>query len=314
MQISIIMPACNEERFIAQAIESVRAQTWSNFELIILDDGSHDSTRKIAESYARIDSRIQVESHLNIGVAPTLNLGLEMSANEWVAIMHADDVMMPNRIERQVAFLALHPELDVASSWVKHIDSKGRIIAKDNSRLLTEDVIQTLYLNNELIGFSHPAAILRKSAVLAAGGYRAQFHVNEDIDLWNRLLEYGYKILVQPEFLLKYRIHHGSASIARSRFIRQQVHWVKDCMIRRRSSQPELSWDEYCCFYRTLPWCVQVNAWRKDTAKVLYKAATFQFADHRFLQLVPTVLAAAMFQPSYIIRQVSSKLSLSSNR
>lgn len=209
MRISVIMPAYNEERFIAEAIESVLAQTWKDFELIVLDDGSRDRTMEIAQSHTRLDPRVRAESHANMGVALTLNRGLEMSTSEWVVVMHADDVMMPNRIERQLAFVAAHPELAVASSWVKHIDSQGKVIAKDNSSLLTHEAVEKLYLANEMIGFNHPAAILLKSAVQAAGGYRPQLRVNEDVDLWNRLLERGNKILVQPEYLLHYRIHGG---------------------------------------------------------------------------------------------------------
>ncbi len=310
MQISIVMPAYNEERFLAEAIESVLAQTWKDFELIVLDDGSQDRTLEIARSYALRDARIRVESHTNMGIAPTLNRGFALSANEWVAMMHADDVMMPNRLERQLVFIAEHPELAVASSWVKHIDSEGRIIAKDNSRLLTHEAVQERYLANELVGISHPAAILRKSAVQAIGVYRSQFRVNEDVDLWNRLLEHGYKILVQPEFLLKYRIHEGSASIAKARLCFRQVHWVKDCMLRRRRGEPELSWDEYLCLRRALPWYVRANQERKDTAKVLYKTAVHQFALRKYYLLVPTVIAAVMLQPGYTIRQITSKLLL----
>jgi glycosyltransferase involved in cell wall biosynthesis len=308
MPISIVMPAYNEERFLAEAIESVLAQTYRDFELIILDDGSRDRTLEIAQSYAQRDARIRLESHANMGPAPTLNRGLELSASEWVAVMHADDVMMPNRIERQLAFVAEHPELSVSSSWVKHIDSQGRVLAKDNSRLLTHEAVQDRYKANELIAFSHPAAILRKSSVQAVGGYRSQFRVNEDVDLWNRLLEHEYKILVQPEFLLQYRIHDGSASVAKARFCWRQVHWVKDCMLRRRRGDSELSWDEFVSRRKALPWYVRLNAERKDTAKVLYKAAVFQFARRKYIQVVPTVFAATVLQPSYTIRQIASKL------
>ncbi len=310
MQITVIMPVFNEERFLAEAIESVLAQSWRDFELIILDDGSLDRTLEIAQSYARRDPRVRVESHANIGVAPTLNKGLELSASEWVVVMHADDVMMPNRIERQLAFVAEHPELAVASSWVKHINSRGRVIARDNSRLLTHEAVEKLYRANELIGFSHPAAILRKSAVQAVGGYRPQLRVNEDIDLWNRLLEPGYKILVQPEYLLHYRIHAGSASIARARFIRQQLRWIKECMVRRRRGEAEISWEEYLRFRRALPWYVRANEQRRDTAKVLYKAATIQFAQQKYLLVVPTILAAMILQPGYTISQIATKLLL----
>ncbi len=304
------MPAYNAERFLAEAIESVLAQTWKDFELIILDDGSQDRTREIAQDYARRDARVRLEAHANIGVAATLNRGLALSASEWVVIMHADDVMMPNRIERQLAFVSAHPELAVASSWVMHINGEGTMIARDNSRLLTHEAVQKLYLANELVGFSHPASILRKSSVQAVGGYREQFRVNEDIDLWNRLLERGYNILVQPDFLLKYRIHDKSASIARARFIRRQIHWVKECMLRRRRGERELSWDEFVCFRRTLPWYVRLNAERKDMAKVLYKAATFQFAQRKYYLLVPTVIATTILQPGYTVRQIASKLLL----
>jgi glycosyltransferase involved in cell wall biosynthesis len=307
MRISVIMPAYNEERFLAEAIESVLAQTWKDFELIILDDGSWDRTMEIAQSYARLDPRVRAESHANMGVALTLNRGLEMSKSEWVVVMHADDVMMPNRIERQLAFVAAHPELAVASSWVKHIDSRGKVIAKDNSSLLTHEAVEKLYRANEMIGFNHPAAILRKSAVQEVGGYSSQLRVNEDVDLWNRLLERGNKILVQPEYLLQYRIHGGSASVTRARLIRQQLRWIKECMLRRRRGEAEISWEEYLKFRRTLPWYVRANEQRRDTAKVLYKAATFHFAQRKYLLAAPTILVAMVLQPVYIISQIATK-------
>jgi glycosyltransferase involved in cell wall biosynthesis len=308
--ISIVMPAYNAERFIAEAIESVQAQSWKNFELIILDDGSLDSTRIIAESYARSDARIRVESHENLGVAPTLNKGLSIAASEWVAVMHADDVMMPNRIERQLEFVAAHPELAVASSWVQHIDGQGRTIAKDHSTLLTHQAVQEHYKTGKLIGISHPASILRKSAVLAVGGYRSQFRVNEDIDLWNRLLEQGYKIIVQPEYLLKYRIHSDSASIAKARLVCKQLRWIKECVARRRRGEQEPSWDEYQCYRKTLPWYVKVNEARKDTAKVFYKAAAFYFAQRKYHLLLPAAAIAVLLKPGYSIRQMLTKLSI----
>jgi glycosyltransferase involved in cell wall biosynthesis len=310
MQTSIIMPAFNEERYIAEAIESVLGQTWQDFELIILDDGSKDRTLEIGQSYALRDSRVRVESHANMGIAPTLNKGLALSTSEWVVQMHADDVMMPNRIERQLAFVAEHPELAAASSWIKHINAEGKVIARGNSPLITHEAVQKIFIANGLIGICHPACILRKSAVQAVGGYREQFRVNEDADLWSRLLENGYKILVQPECLLKYRIHAGSASIARARTIYQQLHWVKDGMLRRRRGEREVSWPEFVCLRRNRPWYVRLNAERKDMAKVLHKAAVFQFGQRKYYLAVPTVIASMILQPGYTIPQVAAKLLL----
>jgi glycosyltransferase involved in cell wall biosynthesis len=309
MQISILMPAYNEERFIGAAIESVLAQSFRDYELIILDDGSNDRTLEISQGYARRDSRIRVESHPNMGISPTLNRGFALAGTEWVAMLQADDVMMPNRFERQFAFLAEHPELAVAAGWCRHIDSQGRIIGKGKSPFTTHEEVQRVFAANELIALNCSAAIFRKSAVQAVGGYRSQFRVNEDVDLFARLLEAGYKILIQPEYLVQYRIHAGSVSVARSRFIRRQARWVKDCMVRRRRGEAELSWEEFLSMRRELPWYVLANAERKDTAKVLYKAATFQFARRKYHLVLPTVFMAMILQPSYTISQIASKFS-----
>lgn len=310
MPISVIMPAHNAESYLAEAIESVLAQTWKDFELYVLDDGSRDRTREIAASYAVRDPRIHVESHANMGVAPTLNRGLALATSEWVVLMHADDVMMPNRIERQLEFVAAHPELAVASSWIMNIDSKGRVIAKGNSQLTTHEAVQARYKANQLIGFSAPATMIRKSAALAIGGFRPQFRVGEDFDMWNRLLENNCKILVQPEYLLKYRVHASSASVAQARLISQQLHWYKDSMLRRRRGEQELSWDEYQCYRKTLPWYVKVNEARKDTAKVFYKAAAFYFAQRKYHLLLPAAAIAVLLKPGYSIRQMLTKLSI----
>lgn len=307
MQISIIMPAYNEERFIGEAIESVLGQTYKDFELLILNDGSQDRTLKIAQSYAQRDSRIRVESHPNMGLPSTMNRGLELARNEWLAIMHGDDVMMPNRLECNLAFLGEHPECAVVGGWCKHIDSQGRTIAKGESPMVTHEAVRMVYEANELITFNGCTSLFRKSAVLAVGGFRPQFRVTEDADLWTRVFEAGYKILIQPEYLAKYRIHAGSVSVARTQFIRRQARWTKACMLRRRAGQPEPSWEEFLRLRKALPWYVRANAERKDTAKVLYKAAVHQFAQRQYLRIVPTLLAATLLEPSYTIRQIRSK-------
>ena len=309
MPTTVVMPAFNAERYIAEAIESVLAQTLEDFELIVVNDGSRDRTREIAESYALRDSRVRVVSHENLGPGPTLNRGIALSSSEWVVLMHADDVMMPNRIERQLAFVAEHPELAVSSCWVKHIDFQGKVIAQDSSRHLTcQSSVQALYEANEVIAISHSGTILRKSAVEAVGGYRAQFRVNEDADLWNRLLEQGYRLLVQPEYLLKYRIHGGSASISKNRLCWRQLRWLKNCMVRRRRGESELTWDEFLVMRKTLPWYIRLNQERKDLAKIFHKAAVFEFAQRKYFLVVPNVLAATLLQPSFTIPQIANKL------
>ena len=301
------MPAYNAAAFLAQAIESVLAQTWRDFELIIVNDGSTDDTREIAEKYAARDARVKVHTHANAGTASALNRGIELAQGEWVFLMHADDRMRPNRLERQLAFIAEHPELSVTSSLVRHVDSKNRVIGKDNSRLTTYEAIDKLVAANELIGFNHPATALRKSSVLAVGGYRQAFWPAEDIDLWNRLVEKGYKVLVQPEFLLDYRMHGNSASISRARLTRTKVRWLKDCMLRRRSGREEQDWDSFLAELHAAPFLVRLNRSRKDFAKIFYKSAVAHYAQREYAGIFTALLAAIALQPVVTLYHVCTK-------
>lgn len=314
MQISVVMPAYNASQFLAQAIDSVLAQTWRDFELLIINDGSTDNTLEISEAYAARDSRIRVYTHANMGIAPTLNRGISLAVNEWVFRMDADDLMRPNRMERQLSFIAEHPELAVASSLIRHIDSKNRVIGKAVSPLFTHEAVNKLVAANELIGFSHPAAALRKSAVLAVGGYRQEFWPAEDIDLWNRLVEKGYKILVQPEYLLDYRMHGNTISSAAASLNRTKVRWLKECMLRRRAGMPELDWESFLQKQRSTPLLTRFNWRRKDLAKTLYKAAVFHYAEREYAALFFKLIMALLLQPIIIFTQVRAKFTYGRER
>lgn len=301
------MPAYNAARFLSQAIESVLAQTWRDFELIVIDDGSTDNTLEIAQRYAAEDSRVTVYTQPNAGTAATLNRGLALAKSEWVFLMHADDLMHSNRLERQVAFIADHPELSVASSLVRHIDSKNRVIGRDNSKLFTKTAVERLVLANEAIGFSHPAAVLRKSAVLAVGGYRQEFWPAEDIDLWNRLVEKGYKVLVQPEYLLDYRLHGGAVSFSRAKLTCTKVRWLKDCMLRRRAGATELDWESFLVSQRSASLLTRLNRLRKDFSKILYKSAVLLYAERKYPASISRILVAFLLRPALVFRQLVTK-------
>jgi len=301
------MPAYNAGEFIGQAIESVLAQTWHDFELIVVDDGSKDDTLTIVERYASKDGRIRVFTQPNSGTAPTLNRAIEIATSQWVFIMHADDLMHANRIERQMTYLAEYPELAVLSSLVRHIDSKNRVIGKDNSKLTTYEAVSELVARNELIGFNHPAVVLRKDVVLAIGGYRQAFWPAEDLDLWNRLVEKGYRVLVQPEYLLDYRIHGNAASVSRARLTRAKVRWLKDCMIRRRSGDVERSWEQFLADEKSAPLLTRIDRGRKDLAKILYKKAVSYYACRQYLSCAFTLAGALFLQPRLTVSQVISK-------
>src|SRR4051812_44688990 len=131
--VSILMPAYNAERYVAEAVASVLAQTHRDFELLAIDDGSTDGTLGILQSFAATDPRVRILSHENTGMGRALNAALERCRHEWVARMDADDVMVPDRLERQLAFVAERPGLVVCSTLVRYIDEGGSVIGQNRS-------------------------------------------------------------------------------------------------------------------------------------------------------------------------------------
>jgi glycosyltransferase involved in cell wall biosynthesis len=304
--VTVIMPVYNGEVFLGVAIESVLSQTYHNFELIILDDGSTDRSLDIIRGYQNEDSRIRVVSRENKGLCVSLNELLDLAKSDIVFMMHADDEMMPERLERQEKYLMMHPEIDICSSYVEYIDDKGKNIGR-YSVSLSPKRAQALAAKNKIIGFNHPSTVFRRKLIQVLGGYRQEFWPCEDIDLWNRAIEIGAGIYTIPEYLLKYRIHGASASVARSKLLRRKHHFVKECMLCRRRNSPELSWDAFIDVWEGRTFGLRLNTWRKDTAKALYKNAVFLYSQRRYLGMVLFLIEALLLQPVYVTRQIVSK-------
>src|SRR4051812_39739536 len=178
------MPVYNVGPFVAEAVRSVLAQRHRDFVLHVVDDGSTDHTLAVAQWAAGKDARARVTSHPNRGIANVMNAAVDEARTEWVACMHGDDVMLPRRLERQLAFVAANPDVEVASSLVDWIDPRGRVIGRSRSDLTTRKDVERKLAAGKPVAFPHPAVMFRKSAVVAAGGYRQEFWPAEDTELW----------------------------------------------------------------------------------------------------------------------------------
>lgn len=207
-EVSVILPAYNAERFLKEAIDSVLEQTYSNFELIIINDGSTDNTDAIIQSYS--DPRIVYIKQENQGLARALNNGIAKARGNFIARMDADDICMPTRFEKQVKYLQRHPEVSLLSTGTEHINEVGKhlkyllpVVGKKNLRWL---------IQNRFSPISHPAAIIRHETLALVGGYNVLINKYfEDLYLWNRLLEYG-EAQNLPKVLLRYRITDSAIS------------------------------------------------------------------------------------------------------
>jgi glycosyltransferase involved in cell wall biosynthesis len=205
-QVSVVLPVRNGGRFLAGAVASILAQTLTNFELIVVDDGSTDGS--VAKLGELVDRRVTVVRQAPLGLVAALTNALAHARSDYVARMDADDVSEPRRLERQVELLDARPEVGMVATWVTVVDEKGVELRREVLPLAHEDLARRLLLRNP---FQHGSVVLRRKALEAAGGYRTDYGANEDYDLWRRLARVG-ELACVPEALYRYRVHAGTVT------------------------------------------------------------------------------------------------------
>lgn len=206
-RVSVLVPVFNAERYLRESLDSVFSQTFQDFELVAIDDGSTDGSRDVLASY-RDPRLVVVHNDLNLGVALTLNRGLMLARGAYVARLDADDIAMPERLARQVAFLDNHPDVALVGSFAEAIDPEGTPFRTLTVPLGFDEIIARIFSVNLFI---HPSVLFRKSVVQDLGGFRQGALHAEDYDLWLRIIEH-HEVANIPEALVRYRIHPGQAS------------------------------------------------------------------------------------------------------
>lgn len=211
--LSVLMSVYNGERFLAPAIESVLTQDFGDFEFLIVDDGSTDRSAAILADYANRDARLQIVTQENAGLVAGLNVLLEKARAPLVARMDADDLCLPERFTRQIAFLAGNPEIGALGTHCSMIDHEGNDTGKP---ILQRPLDHAAIMDDphEGILLLHPTLMVRTELLRRIGGYRAPFRTAQDYDLYLRLAEVT-QLANLPDILLRYRVHSGQASCAK---------------------------------------------------------------------------------------------------
>lgn len=196
-QISVIMPAYNAEKYVAEAINSILSQTFTDFEFIIINDASTDSTKNIIESFQ--DPRIKlINNEQNKCVAKSLNIGISAAKGKYIARMDADDISLPQRFQTQFNFMEQNPDIDICGSWIETFgENKCVIKVPENNN----DIKDELFFSCSML---HPTVIFKRDLNLQ---YFSDFPRAEDYDLWCRKIN-ELKFANIPKVLLHYRIHN----------------------------------------------------------------------------------------------------------
>lgn len=212
------MPAYNGAKFVSDAIKSILKQTFSDFEFLIIDDGSTDATYEIIRSYK--DPRIHiVRNETNQGLVWSLNKGLDLARGNLVARMDVDDISLPKRLEKQVSFLETHPDYALVCSWISVIDEDKRVlyVQKRENKYLYYNLTFACHI-------AHPTVLFKRDVVLSLGMYDINCFA-EDYELWSRLSK-NFKIYKIDEPLVLYRQSGNGLSVKNALGIKNSTRFI----------------------------------------------------------------------------------------
>lgn len=214
--VTVLLPVYNGEKYLREAIDSILNQTYTDFEFLIINDGSTDRTEEIILSYT--DPRINyVKNEQNIKLIATLNKGLKLAKGKYIARMDGDDVSLPTRLEKQIGYMEKHPEIGLCGSYIQTLEAGSEYIIKYQTE--SDQIKFRLLFDTH---FPHPAAVLRKSVLTENNlEYELKYIHAEDYVLWNRMaLHTGLHNI--PEVLVLKRSHDEQVSIVHND-LQQQV-------------------------------------------------------------------------------------------
>lgn len=209
LYISVVMACYNADKYIEETILSVLHQTFTDFEFIIINDGSTDKSKDILERYAALDSRIILVNQSNKGLSRSLNIGLSLAKGKYIARIDADDVCLPKRFEIQYRYLEEHPTCILIGSAVNYIDEQNKYLGRSFPLMHHKQISRALESYNPI---AHPTVMYRKDIILKAGGYNEMINGQfEDHFLWYGLKNYG-RLKNIPVSLVNYRMLPNSLS------------------------------------------------------------------------------------------------------
>jgi glycosyltransferase involved in cell wall biosynthesis len=264
--VSVVMTVYNGERYLKEAVESILNQTFRDLEFIIIDDGSTDSTPAILAHYQEIDDRIRVYHQENRGIVASRNAGCHLAKGGYIAVMDADDVSLPERLERQVQCLNTHPDIGILGTWMKVIDRNG--VTKNTVDLPTTPALIEWCL---LFGccMAQASVMMRRDVIERLNFYSSEATYAEDYELWSRasLVTHFANI---PEALFRYRVWGGGVTSRRPLETEQYTAIVSRSMIIRLLGS-EVSSESIANLRKVLTGLPLDSPWQVDEVATLVK-------------------------------------------
>lgn len=278
VKVSVIIPAYNGDRYIGEAIESILSQTYNDYEIIVVDDGSTDNTRQVIQQYG---NKIQYFSQTNQGVAASRNLGLTKAQGEYIAFLDQDDIFLPHKLASQVTLLEQNPSLGIANSGWQIVNQQGETKAAVKPWV----EIPELKLANLIIWkpVFLGAMLFRRSWLERTEGFNTTLEQTPDVDLVLRLVAVGCAAGWVQQTTVKYRQHEANAS--RNTLLQaQELDQILERFFTQSNLSPEIKSLETESRYQSLIW----SAWRLQQTGYLLKMSDYLYKSWFYTQKYPT--------------------------
>ena len=316
-EISLIMSVYNGEDYLAEAIDSVLNQTFGDFELIVINDCSTDGTSEILNRYAELDNRVKVHTNeVNLRLPSSLNKAMSLAQGKYIARMDADDICLPERLEKQYNFMESNPS--VALSSCRFMTLKNGVISSGGcgGKCDNESIKALLLVTNPIL---HPGIIAKADAIKELQ-YDKNFTCTEDMELWTRFVMAGYDIEIMPQYLMIYRLHDKQITeTTLQKQHREVVNVEKNyygALLEPMNSEQEEFYirgiyfrentdiDKFCEFYK---WLKAVNSKTKTFTKSALNYAMFEILaeyKRKGISKISLVKAMLMFGIPYLVTEI----------
>ncbi len=303
--VTIILPVFNQERYLEETIDSILGQQYTDFELLIVDDGSTDNSSAIIRRFQEKDTRVVAFFESNSGKSLSTNFLVAKAKAQLCAFMDADDVMLEDRLLMQVEYHQANPHIDASSCNCHYINEKGNMFGVQRY-FVGNHVGQynPAFKNEEFIICSYTGLMVKKKAYLEIGGLREKFKLCEDFEFFNRLTDAGYRLSVIPEVLMKYRIHQFAITVKRPLLILETIDFVKHCLRMRRSGKPEISFEDFKKVQRKYSWWTKINKIRFNYSMIYFRNAGFSLLSNNYLACTFQLAASIILSPNYVAKKI----------
>jgi len=303
---SVITPAYNAEKYIAEAIESVQAQGLETWEMIIIDDGSTDGTREIVAKFAAADPRIKLIQNNHGGVSHARNTGVKQAKFEWIALLDADDVFCPNKMKKQFEALANDPDVALWGTYAYNIGEDGKIFDVCEDGPTSHAAFQLLRKSAGIVSLKASSALFRAELFHQLGGFDSQYDSSEDAELWNRMAEHG-SVLVLPEPLVLYRFHANSISVRKMRFQYDFTRFLR-ARNKRKLMGEDLILADFMRVYEARSVFAKMFDWSIMHSNAYWRLAGIQLTNGRKVKGAGMLALAFLTSPPMITWRILRKL------